>query len=149
MIRDAYRHELPELVEMMRGYASEAPAGVLGNPEAHDADHVAQVLFGLMAGRGFIVVDDQLRGFLAAIVTPNFWCPKVKELKELAWWVKPEYRNGSLGGRLWHEFNYRATEMLDEGRIDMACTSVLANSPLLDYTKRGYRPLEATFYREQ
>jgi len=82
------------------------------------------------------------------MVAPNLWCPKALILHELAWWVKHEHRNGTLGGRLWAEFNMMAQSMIDSGRVAYACTTVMANSPLIDYTKRGYRPLEATFFKE-
>jgi hypothetical protein len=41
-----------------------------------------------------------------------------------------------------------AQSMVDSGRVAYACTTVMANSPLIDYTKRGYKPLEATFFKE-
>ena len=149
MIREAYRHDIPALVEMMRDYSAQAPVPVLRSANAHDADHVARLFFELIAGRGFVLVDDQHRGFIAAIITPNIWCPSVRELHELAWWVKTEHRNSTVGGRLWNEFNHRAGALLVEKKIDFACTSVLANSPLIDYTKRGYQTMEATFFRDK
>ena len=87
-------------------------------------------------------------GFIAALKTKNVWCPQIIELRELAWWVKTEHRNGSLGGRLWKTFNTKAQSMLELGEINYICTTVMANSPLIDYTKRGYKPLEATFFRD-
>jgi hypothetical protein len=69
------------------------------------------------------------------------------ELRELAWWVKPEHRNGSLGGRLWKTFENKAQSMVDAGEVNYICATVMANSPMIDYTKRGFAPLEATFFR--
>jgi hypothetical protein len=83
-----------------------------------------------------------------AYKTSNIWSPKVKELNELLWWVEPEYRNGTVGGRLWKAFDERAQKMLEIGDIDLVCTSISANGPLIDYTRRGYKPLGATFVRE-
>jgi len=148
MIRQATRYDIPVLVWMMREYAKEAPVGVLANPEHHDADHVGKLIFQILNGRGFILIDDEHRGMIAAIITNNIWCPKVLELKELAWWVMPEHRGKSLGGRLWIKFDELAQNMLNSKRVDVVCTTVMANSPLIDYTKRGYRPLEATFFRD-
>jgi hypothetical protein len=95
-----------------------------------------------------VLIDNELRGFLAAIVTNNVWSPKIYELRELAWWVRSDHRKGTVGGRLWMEFDKRATQLIDQGRIDMVCTSVLSNSPFIDFTKRHYKLLEATFFRE-
>ena len=149
MIRDANKFDMPELIGMMRDYSAQAPARALQMDKVHDQSHVEQMMASMMAGRGFVVIDDQSRGFIAAIITNNVWCPSVFELHELAWWVKPEHRNGTVGGRLWKEFDLRAQRMLADGKIDIACTSVLANSQFIDYTKRGYQPMEATFFREQ
>lgn len=148
MIRQATRHDIPALVWMMKEYAKEAPVPVLAHLDNHDADYVGQLIFQLLNGRGFILIDDDYRGMIAAIVVNNIWCPKILELKELAWWVMPEHRGKSLGGRLWVKFDELAQNMLKEKRVSFVCTTVMANSPLIDYTKRGYKPLEATFFRD-
>lgn len=148
MIREATRQDIPALVEMMRCYAKEAPMEALQLDENHDAGHVSHLLFSLIVGRGFILVDDEFKGMLAAIKTRNVWCPGVIELRELAWWVKPEFRNGSIGGRLWKTFEQKAQTMLEEKKVDYICTTVMVNSPLIDYTKRGFKPLDVTFYRD-
>ena len=101
----------------------------------------------MMAGRGFVLIDNESRGFIAALITTNVWCPEVYELHDLAWWVKPEHRNGTVGGRLWKEFDRLATDLIDDGRIDVAVTAVMANNTWIDYTKRGYSPMQATFFR--
>lgn len=148
MIRDAARHEIRSIVEMMREYADEAPVKVLQGIDTQDSQHVGNVIFTMMAGRGFVLVDDDLNGFIAAVIVPNIWSPKILELRELAWWVYPDCRNTSLGGKLWLAFNKRAQEMLDAGRVQMICVTSMASSPALDYTKRGYAPLETTYFRE-
>lgn len=148
MIRKATRHDIPTLVWMMREYAKEAPIPVLTKQDSHDSNHVGQLIFEIINGRGFVLIDDDYRGMIAAIITPNVWCPKLLELRELAWWVMPEHRNKSLGGRLWVGFDALAQDMLDSKRVSFVCTTVMANSPLIDYTKRGYKPLEATFFRD-
>jgi hypothetical protein len=38
--------------------------------------------------------------------------------------------------------------MLKAGDIDFVVTSISAGGPLIDYTKRGYAPLGASFVRE-
>jgi N-acetylglutamate synthase-like GNAT family acetyltransferase len=148
MIRQATKQDIPALVEMMRQYALESSPQALRAADNHDANHVTNLIFQIVSGRGFALVDDDYRGMLLAMVAPNLWCPKVLILHELAWWVKHEHRNGTLGGRLWAEFNLMAQSMVNSGRVAYACTTVMANSPLIDYTKRGYKPLEATFFKE-
>lgn len=148
MIRKATRHDIPALVEMMRRYAQEAPIQALQRDAAHDPAHVSRLLFQIVSGRGFVFIDDKLRGFIAAIVLRNVWCPSVVELRELAWWVDPEHRNKTLGGKLWIHFDCEAQTMLNEKRIGYVCTTRMNNSPAIDYTKRNYALLETTFFKE-
>ena len=149
MIREANKHDMPQLLQMMRDYSTQTPVPALQAAAAHDEAHVANLMMQMMAGRGFVLIDNESRGFIAALITTNVWCPDVYELHELAWWVKPEHRNGTVGGRLWKEFDRLATDLIDDGRIDVAVTAVMANNTWIDYTKRGYSPMQATFFRVQ
>jgi len=147
MIREANKHDMPALLQMMRDYSTQTPVPALQAAAAHDEAHVANLMTQMMAGRGFVLIDNESRGFIAALITTNVWCPEVYELHELAWWVKPVHRNGTVGGRLWKEFDRLATDLIDDGRIDVAVTAVMANNSWIDYTKRGYAPMQATFFR--
>ena len=148
MIREATKYDIHKITEMMREYALEAPVETLKNPENQDSQYFGQLIYELIAGKGFVLVDEDLNGMLIAAITANVWCPKVYELKELAWWVKPEYRKGTLGGKLWLEFNKKGNELLKSGRINIICSTVIVSSPALDYEKRGYKKLETTYFKE-
>jgi hypothetical protein len=148
MIRKATRYDIPRLLEIVEAYAFENPITVLGKQVNHDPKYVESLLFGIIMGRGFIYIDNHMRGAIIGIKSQNVWCPKVRELNELLWWVEPEYRNGTIGGRLWKAFDKEATEMLERGDIHLCITSVSASGPLIDYTKRGYKAVGASFVKE-
>lgn len=148
MIRKATPFDMPALVGMMRGYVAEAPMETLKDSSLHDQAHIESLMASLMAGKGFILVDDLYRGFIAAMVIQNVWCPSVYELHELAWWVMPDHRGGTTGGRLWKEFDVLAQDLLDNGRIQIICSSVIADSPKINYEKRGYRLMQKTYFKE-
>lgn len=148
MIRLATRQDIPKLIELMRGYANESPVDIYKDINFQNTEYVSNLFFSIIIGRGFILVDDDVNGMLVAIKTQNIWSPDILELKELAWWVKPEYRKGSLGGKLWIEFNYLANEMIKENKIQIVTSSLMVNSPKLDYEKRGFRLLESTYIKE-
>ena len=148
MIRLATRYDIPRLLEIVEAYAYENPIKCLGKQHNHFPKYVEELLYSIIAGRGFIYIDHNMRGAIVAIKQGNVWSPKVKELNELLWWVEPEHRNGTIGGRLWKAFDERAEAMLKAGDIDFVVTSISANGPLIDYTKRGYAPLGASFVRE-
>ena len=148
MIRKATPFDMPALVALMRGYVAEAPMEVLKDEAMHDQPYIEALLASLMAGRGFILIDDRKRGFIAAVINSNVWCPSLMELHELAWWVQPEHRGGTLGGRLWKAFDLLAQDYLDCGRAQIVCSSVIANSPKINYTKRGYKLMQTTYFKE-
>lgn len=137
---------MPHLIDMMKAYADEA--GIETLKQNQNERHVQELFFQMIKGRGFVLIDDQFRGFLAAYVISNFWNNSVKELHEVGWWVMPEYRNTSVGGRLWLRFNKLAQDMLDQNRVQVVCTSLMHSSPNIDYTKYNFKPMQATFFRE-
>jgi hypothetical protein len=148
MIRLATRYDIPRLLEIVEAYAYENPIQKLGDPNNHNAKYVEELLFGIIKGRGFIFIDKHMNGAIIGIRQSNIWCPEVKELHELLWWVEPEHRNGSIGGRLWKAYDKVATEMLERGEVDCVFTSISALGPLIDYTKRGYKAVGASFVKE-
>lgn len=148
MIRKATRYDIPRLLEIVEAYAFENPITVLGKQVNHDAKYVESLLFGIIMGRGFIYIDNHMRGAIIAIKNQNIWCPKVRELNELLWWVEPEYRNGTIGGRLWKAFDDQANEMLNCGDVHCVITSISSSGPWIDYTKRGYKAVGASFVKE-
>ena len=145
MIRMASRHDLPACVEMLRQYSAEAGVPALRDPAAHDAKHAANLLFTLISGRGFVLVDDELRGMLAAVVAPSIWAPSVLELRELALWVAPEHRRGMVGGRLFREFRRQADVMLHAGRVQAVYASLMTTSEAQRLT--GFRRIDSTFMK--
>lgn len=149
MIRLATRYDIPRLLEIVEAYAFENPIKTLGNAKHHNAKHVEQLLFSIILGRGFILIDRHMHGALIAVKQSNIWAPDVKELHELLWWVEPEYRNGSIGGRLWKEFDKIGSEMLGIGAIDFVVTSLNAEGPSIDYTKRGYKQVGTSYVKEK
>ena len=148
MIRLANKFDIPILIAMIQEFSKETLIQKYKDETLWDKKYVGNLLYGLILGRGFIVIDEDLKGMIIAMITPNVWCPKSNQLNELAWWVAPEARNGLLGGKLWIEFNKQAQKLLDEKRIDVVMTSLMANSPKIDYSKRGFKQLHTTFFRE-
>lgn len=148
MIRHATKYDIPILVEMVKQYAKEFPSDLAKQEKWVDEHYIQQLLMTMIAGRGFVLLDDDERGFLAAMVVPNLWYPKLQELSELAWWVKPEHRDGTVGGKLWLQFDKEANEMKTAGRIHYSKTALTAASPVINYEKRGYKKLETAYIKE-
>ena len=148
MIRLATRYDIPRLLEIVEAYSKEYPIKTLGNEQFHRPQYVEGLLFSIIKGRGFVLIDDHMKGALIAIRQNNIWCPSVLELHELLWWVEPESRNTTVGGKLWIEYDKIATKMLEDKVVDCVYTSVSANGPLINYIKRGYKAVGASFVKE-
>lgn len=148
MIRQATRYDIPRLLEIVEAYAFENPIKTLGKQSNHDPKYVEELLLGIIVGRGFILIDNYMRGALIAVKQRNVWSPTVRELHELLWWVEPEHRSGTVGGRLWKTFDDIAGEMLKSGAVDFVVTSSSASGPQIGYEKRGYKPVGASFVKE-
>ena len=148
MIREAYKHDLDACVEMMRRYAAESPIEKLKDKKYHNEDHIRSLLFSLMVGRGFVLVDNEYRGMVAAIVTPNIWCPEVSEVRELAWWVDPEHRNGTIGGKLFLAYGKKAQELVDQERAEVVMISLMPQSPQINLEGRGFKKIDSTYCKE-
>lgn len=148
MIRLATRYDIPQLLIYIEQYCYEAPIELVKDKKYHNKQYVEKLLFEMIVGRGFILIDNEFKGMIGALIIPNVWFPDVLELHELFWWVKPEYRNGIVGGKLWLKFNEMAQELLDLGRVKLIHTSKMPSSPNINYEKYGYKPLNITFFRE-
>lgn len=133
---------------MMRRYAAESPIERLRDKKYHNEDHIRNLLFSLMVGRGFVLVDNDYRGMAAAIVTPNIWCPDVSEVRELAWWVDPEHRNGTIGGKLFLAYNKKAQELVDQERAEVVLISLMPQSPQINLEGRGFKKIDSTYCKE-
>lgn len=149
MIRYATRQDIPSIIEMIREGSKEMTILGLANNNLHDQKHIENLLFNIIVGRGFILIDEKLRGMLISIIVPNLWCPKFLELRQLGWWVNPEYRNKTLSGKLWIEFEKKATEFLDSGRVNAVYVSYRNKEKNINFIKHGFKPLETIFFREK
>lgn len=132
---------------MMRQYAAESPIEALKLTDNHDQAHIEQIFISLIMGRGIVLIDEEMRGMIVGMISPNFWCPKIKEIKELAWWVDPAHRDKMIGGRLLLAFEKEARELIAQGRAQLFSMSLLKQSPQINLESRGFHEVEKTFVR--
>ena len=96
------------------------------------------MLSNIFAGKGFIYIE-QGKGLIIGLIVPSLWCDKTYALHELAWYVRPEYRQGSAGYRLFEAYIKHGKELKESGRIKYFTMTKLDVSPKLDYSKYGFR----------
>jgi len=143
MIRLATPYDVEACRTMLREYAQETQLRTL--IEMQDPQHVTALLERMILGAGFVLIDNQARGMLCALIHGNVWNPAVRTLSELAFYVTPQHRGRTLGGRLWLEFNRRAQDLLQCERVALVSCSRQQN---LDVERYGYRQMHVTLMRE-
>lgn len=136
MIRQANKYDKTQIIEMMKAFREEANL-----PELLDVDneeHWNSLLDNIFAGQGVIFFEEH-KGLIMALIMPTIWCNKTFAMHELAWYVKPEQRNTTLGYRLFITYLNYAKQLKEQGRIKYFSMTKLDTSPNLKYEKYGFR----------
>lgn len=136
MIREANKFDLPEIAQMMREFRDSADFPEIKN--ADDEEYLGKLLQSIFAGTGKIFYREG-KGLLMCIVMPSIWSDKIFVLHELAWYVRPEWRKGSTGYRLFDAYMQYGKSLKESGRIAYFTMTKLDVSPDLDYSRYGFR----------
>ena len=136
MIRQATKFDKIEIIEMMKLFRKEADFPELEHIDNEEWWH--KLLDNILAGNGIIFLEEG-KGLLMAIVLPTIWCDKTYFMHELAWYVKPEHRNTTIGYRLFVSYMNYGKKLKEEGRIKYFCMGKMDTSPNINYGKYGFR----------
>lgn len=136
VVRVANRYDKSEVKALMRQFRDESGFEELARME--DSYHFDGMLESIFAGQGIIYLEEG-KGLLMAVILPSIWDNKTLIMHELAWYVKPEFRKGSVGYRLFKMYVDYGKQLKQEGRIAYYTMSKLDTSPNLKYNKYGFR----------
>lgn len=145
-IIEANKFHIPKIIEMLKHYKEVTPISFF--KDIDNEQYITSLLTHILIGRGVILLsykDDIPTGMLISFIDTSIWDSNLCVLKELAYWVEPEYRGTSAGYRLLSKYNEVAQSLLDAGRIKTWTISKMSNSPDLDYSKLGYKKIEETW----
>jgi predicted N-acetyltransferase YhbS len=145
-IRAAEKWDQPEVFRMLRNFRSATPVAIMN--ECDNEEHISRLFHAALIGGGVCLLaerDGQVQGMIMGLIDISLWDPNLLVLKELVYWVEPSARGSTLGYRLLTEYNRRARELVEEGRIRMYTMTRMANSPDLDYGRFGYAKIEETW----
>jgi len=112
------------------------------------AEDTAGIVESLLANPSIVYKEVVGKGCILGIVYPHFLNPEVVICQELGWWVEPEFRNTSVGIKLYNAFE---REAVTRGATKVMMISLEAQSPQrMDrlYKKLGFRMLEHTYIKE-
>lgn len=142
-IRLANKFDQPEILDMLRHFREQTPIEDIKNCD--NSEYISSLYHVLLIGGGIALVaesDDTIIGMILGIIEQNIWDPDKHLLRELVYWVEPEYRGTSAGYRLLKEYNKLAEQLKEQKRIHMYTMTKMVNSPDIDFDRFGYRKIE-------
>jgi hypothetical protein len=134
MIRQANKYDKKDITDMMLQFHAETDMPEL----PRNTEHLGVLLDKIFAGQGVVFIDEG-KGLIMAMILPIIWCDKTFVMHELAWYVKPQERNTTVGYRLFVSYLNYAKQLKEEGRIKYFTMSKLDVSANLKYEKYGFR----------
>lgn len=136
MIREANNFDRDEVIAMMKEFRDSADfIEVLAED---NVEYWHRLLATIFAGRGKVFYAEG-KGLLMCMILPSVWDEKMFALHELAWYVRPEWRKGSTGFRLFEAYINYGKALKEQGRIKYFTMTKLDVSPDLDYGRYGFR----------
>jgi N-acetylglutamate synthase-like GNAT family acetyltransferase len=141
-IRLANKFDLPSVVEMLRNFRNNTPIEMMR--ECNNEEYINKLFHHIILGGGVALIaeDKNTAGMIIGVKDQNVWDPNLKVLRELVYWVEPQYRGSTAGYKLLLQYNKLAQELIDENKISMYTMTKIVNSPDLDFTKFGYKKAE-------
>lgn len=142
MIRKATKYDKPQIIEMMKAFREES--NIEQYKHLDNLTYWNKLLDTILAGQGVIFVDDG-KGLIMALITHTAWCDRTFQMYELAWYVKPEFRNTTVGYRLLKEYIDYGKQLKEQGRIKLFTIAKMVTSPDIKYDKFGFKKLDETW----
>lgn len=142
MIRKATKYDKPQIIEMMKAFREES--NIEQYKHLDNLTYWNKLLDTILAGQGVIFIDDG-KGLIMALITHTAWCDRTFQMYELAWYVKPEFRNTKVGYRLLKEYINYGQQLKEQGRIKLFTIAKMVTSPDIKYDKFGFKKLDETW----
>jgi hypothetical protein len=149
MIRLADHKDTLIVVDLLRRFLTETSYSQ-AQQAVKDTEHLYKITW-LVQQHGYIWLafkDEELVGLLMAVKEPNMWLPSARELRELVWYVVPEHRQSTVGGKLFLQYCRKGDELLSKGDIQGYFTTQMTTTRSIDLERRGFKQTETTFLKE-
>ena len=147
-VRKAQREDFYKIAMLFKDFANAAPVEYYHDPQ-YNINHIYKRFdYVRMAGVLLVAEDDNnIVGFLMAAPVEDVWLSNKLTMRELAWWVDPEFRATSAGGRLFIDYQNEREQLLQAGAIVGYTMTMLEQSPSINLEKRGMNKIESIYMR--
>jgi GNAT superfamily N-acetyltransferase len=139
MIRQATKYDKTQIIQMMKLFRDESKIEQYKNLDS--VEYFNKLLDNIFAGQGIIYIEDNV-GLIIGLIVPTIWCDKTLALHELAWYVKPEHRNTTVGYRLLKAYVEYGKQLKLEDRIKLFTITKMVTSPDIKYGRFGFTKLD-------
>lgn len=143
-IRKGTKFDMPEVLKMIVDFQNQShtPKSL---KEPLDMIYLNKLYHHIILGGGICLVaehESETIGMMIGLKNSSIWFPSQLTLNELMIYVKPEYRNSTVGGRLVKQYNKCAEEMRNNKEIVQYTVSVTQPFGKMNYEKLGYKKTE-------
>jgi hypothetical protein len=138
LIRQANKYDIDKIIELLKDFAIKTDSQLKGSPLDWSKTYVMQLITNIIAGQGFILIDDEQTGILIAFKNHCFWNDKSIQLQE----VMLHGYNKFVIARLIKEYIKIAKELLNKREINQATMSSYND---LKFERYGMNKLEYTW----
>jgi hypothetical protein len=135
LIRQANKYDIDKIVELLKDFAIKTDTQLKGSPLDWSKTYVTQLITNIVAGQGFILIDDKQTGILIAYKSHCFWNDKSIQLQE----VMLHGYNKFVITRLIKEYTKIAKELLKKREINQATISSYGD---LKFERYGMKLIE-------
>lgn len=143
MIRSAQPADIEQCVNLLVEFAN---ASVYDYTEwqPEDLQQCRQTLFSLIKSEYLKVIDldGELVGMIGARREQDPWLRNRKRIRELFWWVQPNYRSTRWSVALFKQWQTDTDRWLREGIVDQVSLSIQPGGSKIDLNKRGWQCVE-------
>jgi len=149
MIRLATNQDTLIIVDLLKEFLGET-SYQQAEAAGKNSEHLCKLVWTFQQ-YGYIwlaFVDEQPVGVLMSVKEPNMWLPTARELREVVWYVQPQHRRSTIGGKLFLQYCRKGEELLKSGDIQGYFTTRMTTTDSIDYESRGFRQTEVTYIKE-
>ena len=149
MIRPAKTTDLEQVLDLLKKFAGQSLINYSEWSE-DDVRNAKKILLNLIVKEYLMVAekDGKLIGMIGAQREQDPWIQSRRRLRELFWWVDPDYRRTKLSAELFVRWQRDTERMLKDKLVDQVSLSTQPSKSDIDLSTRGWTCVESHWIKE-